>query len=560
MSLLFADGFDHYTGAGQKWSSTSGTVSITGTYARTGIGGVRFADQDAYVEKSGLDETTVYTGFSIKPGVGSPTTGSGIVTILSGTEALVKVTLDSSYNVVVLDGDDTLLGSGTSIGSGSWGFLEVGALIDSSGWVDVRWNGERVFAVTGSTDPISSGALTAVRYAGINSGIESWVDNLYIAESFYGPSAVDTFLPSNSGTLTEWTPSTGTDNYALVDDTYPDTDTYVSATGITTVDDVYTYPVSYAAYQGIGAVQQNYDASGAGTLYPIESTGTVGGAIDVGSDYLILPAPSSTIWTPSTLPIYFGMRGRRDYETPYELPGLQLWWDGSNTGTLYQTTDTSTPVSGSGNPVGRIEDQSGNGYHLTQGTAGARPTWIADIGNGYPGLYCDGGDYLWNAAAPNYTNPSGTVIMILHSGDSVSDRCPFTYCRNSDTYYLQFYKSSTNVLGYAIRYGGSPVSTSFTGQALGSGTFAICIVSSDDVNYYGRINGSDQLVGGSNNGNWCNGTTLNRLGIGALARPSVANYWLGHIMEVITYETYISGNDLTFVEEYLSAKWGIALA
>lgn len=50
------------------------------------------------------------------------------------------------------------------------------------------------------------------------------------------------------------------------------------------------------------------------------------------------------------------------------------WFRLADSSTLYQTNDTSTPVTALGQQVGRITDKSGSGAHATQATAANRPT------------------------------------------------------------------------------------------------------------------------------------------------------------------------------------------
>lgn len=51
------------------------------------------------------------------------------------------------------------------------------------------------------------------------------------------------------------------------------------------------------------------------------------------------------------------------------------WWDPSDITTLFQDSAGTTPVTASGQPVGRISDKSGRGNHLIQATAENRPTY-----------------------------------------------------------------------------------------------------------------------------------------------------------------------------------------
>ena len=55
-----------------------------------------------------------------------------------------------------------------------------------------------------------------------------------------------------------------------------------------------------------------------------------------------------------------------------------VWYDPSDLSTLFQDTAGTTPVTTAGQTVGLMLDKSGNGYHATQPTAAARPTYQTD--------------------------------------------------------------------------------------------------------------------------------------------------------------------------------------
>lgn len=54
------------------------------------------------------------------------------------------------------------------------------------------------------------------------------------------------------------------------------------------------------------------------------------------------------------------------------------WYDPSDLSTLYQDSAGTTTVTADGDPVGRMEDKSGNGNHATQSTSAARPVYRTD--------------------------------------------------------------------------------------------------------------------------------------------------------------------------------------
>ena len=73
-------------------------------------------------------------------------------------------------------------------------------------------------------------------------------------------------------------------------------------------------------------------------------------------------------------------------------PGV--WYDPSDFSTMYQTNDTSTPVTAVGQSVGRIEDKSGRGNHATQATAASRPVLQQDASGRFFLLFDGVDDFL----------------------------------------------------------------------------------------------------------------------------------------------------------------------
>jgi hypothetical protein len=67
--------------------------------------------------------------------------------------------------------------------------------------------------------------------------------------------------------------------------------------------------------------------------------------------------------------------------SPLDLASLVAWWDFSDAAKLF--TDAGvTPVSADGQSIYQANDKSPSGYHLTQATAGNRPTYKTNAING----------------------------------------------------------------------------------------------------------------------------------------------------------------------------------
>jgi hypothetical protein len=90
--------------------------------------------------------------------------------------------------------------------------------------------------------------------------------------------------------------------------------------------------------------------------------------------------------------------------TPAELPGVLVWLDASDTGTLWADTNGTVVAT---NKVARWDDKSGNGNHMLQASSGAQPTTGTNrLLNGLNVLNFDGADDTMQETA----NAFGAVI------------------------------------------------------------------------------------------------------------------------------------------------------
>lgn len=240
MALQFLDGCDHYATADitKKWTTTAFVADATA--GRRGTGALKFnADNAGHSKVLPTAAGTVICGFGFYTGAAS----GDIMQFEGGGSGHVQLKMTSLSKLsVTLPGPSTVY-TGTSVLSvGQWYFLELKATIDdTSGSFEVRINGATELLVTGvDTKNGTTGVIDKVYFGTIGFFATSnlfRIDDIYILDSsggaphnnFLGDIRIDTVLPNGDGTYTQFTPSTGTDHYALVDDSVPNTTDYNSS-------------------------------------------------------------------------------------------------------------------------------------------------------------------------------------------------------------------------------------------------------------------------------------------------------------------------------------------
>jgi Concanavalin A-like lectin/glucanases superfamily len=102
---------------------------------------------------------------------------------------------------------------------------------------------------------------------------------------------------------------------------------------------------------------------------------------------------------------------------PKTISGLVGWYDFTDTSSLFTDTARTTPVTGTGQAIAGVTDKSGAGNHLTQATAGSRPTYT--VGAKRSAVF-DGGDFL-SAAANSYSQPLTIILAGRQNATNVTN-------------------------------------------------------------------------------------------------------------------------------------------
>lgn len=111
-------------------------------------------------------------------------------------------------------------------------------------------------------------------------------------------------------------------------------------------------------------------------------------------------------------------------KSPFDLPSIQALYNFWSQKTLFEDTAFTTPVSGDGSAVAGVRDLSGRGNHLTQATAGARPTFKQGQVDGLHVARFTTDDYLiGNGLAATFTGNDApwTVFTVVQKASNVAN-------------------------------------------------------------------------------------------------------------------------------------------
>lgn len=273
MSLLFMESFDWIGATGRselplKWSGTGGEIYYpqnnytSVTYGRTGKG-CRVSSGDggltAGITTSG---DTIVLGCAVKR-IG---TGESYISFVENDGTLIRIWLytDGSFGYFITGiYPNVVLGGSGSLPLNIWRYLEIKIVIhDTTGSVTIKVDGLTVISYTG-IDTKQSAAGTkwsSVSFTSASNG-SLCVDDIYILDTsgatcndFLGDVQIIGLLPQTDavgggGANADFTPSTGSDHGAVVDDVGPNGDTdYLSSD---TVDHVDTWDFPALGYTGV---------------------------------------------------------------------------------------------------------------------------------------------------------------------------------------------------------------------------------------------------------------------------------------------------------------------
>jgi hypothetical protein len=313
MALLFMDGFDHYVTAnmGMKWTSVtanSGTLpAITTNLGRRSGGAALFAGGYAQNMKKVLPASvsTLITGFAFQASI-APAANVGVCWWIDGSTTQLTLVVTTDLRLAVYRGASggTLLGqtSANAIATGAYAYIEFKATFHgSAGTAEVRVNGTVVLTLAGVNTIMSGNASANALALGSDitpPGAPSWYfDDLYVLDTtgsanntYLGDARIDALLPNADGTYTAFTPSSGSTHYTLVNESAPDTTSYVASATVGAKDtyqmqDLGTTNTIAAVQVSNAAVKDNTAARSISNLVRSGSTDYTGASTALTTTY-----------------------------------------------------------------------------------------------------------------------------------------------------------------------------------------------------------------------------------------------------------------------------------
>lgn len=251
MALQFIDGFDHYVTADlnkKGWNPINGAgFTIAAGTGRRGGGALTYSGNTLAECERGVPQIATYViGFAYKTSA-----LSGALAFLSlldnGTRQLaLRFNASGTISALRGGGGGTVLGTSTNaLLTSTYYYVELKTTISPTvGTVEVRVNGDPWLVLTNQNTRTSANNYATTLRVGcdVNNSVVTtsmWYDDFYLLDTtgtanndFLGDCRVDALYPVSDGTYSSFTPSAGTSHYSLLNESAPDSTTYVSSSTV----------------------------------------------------------------------------------------------------------------------------------------------------------------------------------------------------------------------------------------------------------------------------------------------------------------------------------------
>ena len=205
----------------------------------------------------------------------APDPDENYVALFRAGKEQLRLRVNASRYLELVRGVTTVETGVTKLALETWVYIELKVLVKggATGTYEVRINQVTEMSDTGvQTGFTTNDDADAVKLV---AGSSSRLDDIYVCDGtgsahtdFLGEQVVEGVLPSGDGASTDWTPSTGSSHYALVDDpaTGFDSADYVSATSTGLKD--------YYEFGNLSFISGNINGVAVGVMAALDAAGT----------------------------------------------------------------------------------------------------------------------------------------------------------------------------------------------------------------------------------------------------------------------------------------------
>ena len=230
-----------------------------------------------------------------------------------------------------------------------------------------------------------------------------------------------------------------------------------------------------------------------------------------------------------------GFRLKATGFTPASISGLQFWVDSADASTLYTDSALTTLAVADGDVIGGWKDKSGNSRNALQTDGTKKPVLKLAIQNGRNVVRFDGVND--NMTFSNWqSNPATVFLVVRSSSDTIFLS---TLAAANPGYPLFYYYTGGNV------YGQQGYLSGFTPANTYNQWTVTCSTTARTIRRDGTAGTSAAGVVGA--------ALYSKIG----EYDDVSRYsQTGDTLEILGYNSVLSGSDILVVESYLKAKWG----
>lgn len=248
-SVVFLEGFELYKDSGAN-TGLAGNGYSMGFASQDLLQPGRFGGQCLYINQGGGTEdtrkpigsalTTFTVGFAFMQAAGGACNILELISTAAGQYMLsINTTVGGGIDIRRGSRSGTLLGAsaGGFIVGAAWSYIEMSIVIHATaGTVDIDIDGINALHLTGQNTQNVVSAFDTINFceSSVGGGVTKY-DDLYVRDDLtrFGPSRIETLQPVSDVAGSVWTPSTGANDYACVDELAANGDTdYITASTV----------------------------------------------------------------------------------------------------------------------------------------------------------------------------------------------------------------------------------------------------------------------------------------------------------------------------------------